>query len=80
MAGPALCPSDARAFISYARNVRPCHPKMTPPRHIYASSLSRRDRVWGRPRHRLARMLPALTLFTIALLLVVTAAIARAAF
>ena len=25
---------------------------MTPPRQIYSSSLSRRDRAWGRPRRR----------------------------
>jgi hypothetical protein len=25
---------------------------MSHPRHIYASSLSRRDRSWGRPRRR----------------------------
>ena len=62
-----------------AHNRRPCQAHMTPPRHIYTSSLSRRDRVWGRPRNRLARILPALALFTIALLLVATAAIAGAA-
>jgi hypothetical protein len=25
---------------------------MTPPRQIYSSSLSRRDRAWGKPRRR----------------------------
>ena len=33
---------------------------LTPPRQIYASSLSRRDRAWGRPRRRVAGFVPLL--------------------
>jgi hypothetical protein len=49
---------------------------MNPPRQIYSSSLSRRDRAWGRPRRRPSgRLVPLLTRLTAAALLATTLAL-----
>jgi hypothetical protein len=52
---------------------------MDPPRYIYASAMSRRDRSWGRPRrHPLAAVvLPVLITLSALLAVLAAAALAR---
>jgi hypothetical protein len=50
--------------------------RMEPPRYIYASTLSRRDRSWGRPRrHPLAAVALPLVITLSALAAVLAAAV-----
>jgi len=49
---------------------------MTPPRQIYSSTLSRRDRAWGRPRRRPGSLVvPLLARLCAAALLAMTVAL-----
>ena len=51
---------------------------MDPPRYIYASTLSRRDRSWGRPRRHPLVALALPLLITVSTLIAVLAAAALA--
>jgi hypothetical protein len=53
--------------------------RMDPPRYIYASTMSRRDRSWGRPRrHPLAAVaLPLLITLSALVAVLAAAALAR---